>query len=164
MHRFPIRSWIRKFASTASRTLAWSVSFGSINQPRSLQRTRESVDGTRRPAGRREIDEILAPLLQKRTELQADAKKLAAMAHRYQAVGKIDHRSLNSLATIELRARDAVEEAARLEAVVIFDDVSARTRLLEIARELREAENAIDRALDGIKNTRQLIINGNFFR
>lgn len=86
------------------------------------------------------------------------------MAHRYQAVGKIDHRSLNSLATIELRARDAVEEAARLEAVVIFDDVSARTRLLEIARELREAEDAIDRALDGIKNTRQLIINGNFFR
>ncbi len=110
------------------------------------------------------MDEILTPLLQKRAELQADAKKLAAMAHRYQAVGKIDHSSLNSLATIALRARDAIEEAARLETVLIFDDVSARNRLLQIARELREAEDTIDRALDGIKNTRQLIINGNFFR
>lgn len=135
-----------------------------MTQPRSLPRTKAGVDEARLPAGRREIDEILTALAKKRTELRADAKKLAAMAHRYQAVGKIDQSSLNSLATVELRAVDAIEEAARLETVLALDDVSARNRLLEIARDLRKAEDTIGRAFDKINRTRQLIIDGNFFR
>lgn len=135
-----------------------------MTQPPSLPRTKEGVDETHLAAGRRPSDEILAKLVQRRAELRADAKKLTAMAHRYQAVGKIDQTSLNSLATIELRTMDAIEEAARLESVLALDDFSARNRLQELARDLREAENTISRALERITKTRQLIIDGNFFR
>lgn len=121
-------------------------------------------DSNLRTLTRQDVEEMLLPLVQSRTELRAKAKKLTHLARRYQAVGKIDQNALNSMATVDLQATEAVERAKNLQHQLQFEDPSAKARWQRVVSDLDVAQQEIDRALKTIKVTRQLIIDGQFLR
>lgn len=158
-------TWIKKAADFAINLWPSSRPFTSLLPHDRLERC-ASLDsnGELRPLTKEDVEEMLAPLLRRSSELRTRAKKLHDMAHRYQAIGKIDQNALNSMATIDLRAADALEVATRLYGRLSFEDPPIKTRWQRVIADLAQTQATIDRALASINETREIIVEGKFLR